>query len=482
VTRIVGLDIGTSCAKAVAIDGDGDVLQVAEQGYGVSMPRPGWSEQHPEDWWRAAADVLECCDAENAVGIGLSGQMHGLVALDERDRPLRPAILWNDGRTQAQCREIEERLGLEGFVALTGNRALAGCTAPSLLWVREHQPEIRSILLPKDFVRLRICGERATDAVDASGTLLFDVAARSWSDDVLEALELERDWLPPVHESPALAGLSGRGVAVAAGAGDEAAAAVGAGVIDESDPVSIVLGTSGVVVAALDGYAADPQGRAHSYCHAVPGGWHVLGVMLSAGGSLRWLRDLFDPRASFERLIAEASAWEPGSGGLLFATQLAGERMPHADPDARGGFVGLRTHHDRGALVRAVLEGVAFGLRDSLELLDGLSGRPQAARISGGGARSDLWLDIIAAVLDLPLEICHVQEGAAYGAAMLGGVAAGVWDGVPDAVEACVRVSRTIEPRADWVARYAEMRPAYDALYPALYGIQHAADESHTVR
>jgi xylulokinase len=486
VTRIVGLDIGTSCAKAVAIDADGTVLQVAERGYAVSMPRPGWSEQHPEDWWRAAADVLEECDADNAVGIGLSGQMHGLVALDERDRPLRPAILWNDGRTQAQCREIEERLGLEGFVALTGNRALAGCTAPSLLWGREHQTEIyariQSIMLPKDFVRLRICGERATDAVDASGTLLFDVARRSWSHDVLDGLELEQGWLPPVHESPALAGLSDRGVAVAAGAGDEAAAAVGAGVIDQNGPVSIVLGTSGVVVAALDGYAADPQGRAHSYCHAVPDSWNVLGVMLSAGGSLRWLRDLLAPRASFERLIAEASVWEPGAGGLLFASQLAGERMPHADPDASGGFVGLRTHHDRGALVRAVLEGVAFGLRESLELLDGLSGRPQAARISGGGGRSGLWLDIIAAVLDLPLEICHVQEGAAYGAAMLGGVAAGVWSAVPEAVDACVRVTRTIEPRADWVARYAEMRPTYRALYPALHGIQHAADESPVVR
>jgi xylulokinase len=480
VARLVGLDIGTSCVKAVSIDTDGAVLQVAERGYEPSMPRPGWSEQDPEDWWRAAADVLDECDAEHAVGIGLSGQMHGLVALDERDRPLRSAILWNDGRTQAQCREIEERMGLEGFVALTGNRALAGCTAPSLLWVREYQPEIyervRSILLPKDFVRLRLCGEHATDAVDASGTLLFDVSRRSWSHDVLDALELDPNWLPPVYESPALTGLSGRGVPVAAGAGDEAAAAVGSGVIEERDPLSVVLGTSGVVGAALDGYAADPQGRAHSYCHAVPGGWHVLGVMLSAGGSLRWLRDVLDPRAPFEQLIAEASVWEPGAGGLLFAPQLAGERMPHADPDARGGFVGLGTNHSRGALVRAVLEGVAFSLRESLELLDGLADRPRAARVSGGGGRSDLWLDIVAAVLDLPLEICHVQEGASYGAAMLGGVAAGVWGAVPEAVEACVRVTKTIEPRADWVARYAEMRPSYRALYPALHGIQHAAD------
>jgi xylulokinase len=480
VTRLVGLDIGTSCAKAVAIDADGDVLQVAERGYELSRPRPGWSEQDPEEWWRAAAEVLDECDAGDAVGIGLSGQMHGLVTLDEHDRPLRPAILWNDGRTRAQCREIEERIGLEGFVALTGNRALAGCTAPSLLWVREHQPElyeqIRSILLPKDFVRLRLTGERATDAVDASGTLLFDVARRSWSGEVLEALELDRDALPPVYESPALTGRSAEGVPVAAGAGDEAAAAVGAGVIAQSDPVSIVLGTSGVVVAALEDFAADPRGRAHSYCHAVPGGWNVLGVTLSAGGSLRWLRDLLDARVSFDRLIAEAAAWEPGAGGLLFAPQLAGERMPHSDPDARGGFVGLGTHHDRGALVRAVLEGVALSLRESLELLDGLAGAPRAARISGGGARSGLWLDIVAAALDLPLEVCHVQEGAAYGAAMLGGVAAGVWADVPEAVDACVRVTATVEPRADWVARYAEMRPSYSALYPALHAIRHAAD------
>jgi xylulokinase len=476
---LVGLDIGTSSVKAVAIDPRGDVLKVAERPYAPSIPRAGWSEQDPGDWWRAAEDVLDECGAHHCAGIGLSGQMHGLVALDSDDRPLRPAILWNDSRAQAQCREIETRLGLEGFVALTGNRALAGCTAPSLLWVRDHQPDvyaqIRSILMPKDYVRLRLCGERATDAVDASGTLLFDVSKRSWCGEVLDALELDPAWLPPVYESPAPAGRLGR-VPIAAGAGDEAAAAVGAGVVQEGDPVSIVLGTSGVVVAALDGYAADAQGRAHAYCHAVPAGWNVLGVTLSAGGSLRWLRDVLDPTVSFRRLIGEAAAWEPGAGGLLFAPQLAGERMPHADPGARGGFVGLGTHHDRGALVRAVLEGVAFSVRESLELLDGLAGRPLVARVSGGGARSDAWLELLAAVLDLPLEICHVQEGAAYGAALLGGVAAGIWMDVPEAVAACVRVTRTIEPRADWVERYAALRPYYDALYPGLHGIQHAGD------
>jgi xylulokinase len=480
VARLVGLDIGTSSVKGVAIDESGAVLHVAERGYVVSRPRAGWSEQDPEDWWRAASVVLAECDAADAAGIGLSGQMHGLVALDAADRPLRSAILWNDGRTQDQCRAIEERVGLEAFVALTGNRALAGCTAPSLLWVREHEPEvfarIASILLPKDFVRLRLCGVHATDAVDASGTLLFDVARRTWSSEVVAALDLDASWLPPVFESPTVAGHAGS-VTVAAGAGDEAAAAVGCGVVSEGAPVSIVVGTSGVVVAALDGYAADAHGRVHSYCHAVPGGWNVLGVTLSAGGSLAWLRDVLDPGASLPSLIAEASEWPPGAEGLLFAPQLAGERMPHADPGARGGFVGLGTRHDRGALVRAVLEGVAFSLRESLELLDGVARRSHAAaRVSGGVGRSDEWMNILAAVLDLPLEVCHVQEGAAYGAALLGGVAAGVWEDVPEAVAACVRVTRVVEPRAEWVERYAALRPAYAALYPALYAVQHAAD------
>jgi xylulokinase len=292
---------------------------------------------------------------------------------------------------------------------------------------------------------------------------------------VLSALELDASWLPPVFESPVVAGVAGS-VPVAAGAGDEAAAAVGCGVVREDDPVSIVVGTSGVVVAALDGYAADPHGRAHSYCHAVPGGWNVLAVTLSAGGSLAWLRDVLDPGASPASLIAEAAGWPPGVEGLLFAPQLAGERMPHADPAARGGFVGLSTRHDRGALVRAVLEGVAFSLRESLGLLDGLARAPRAARVSGGVGRSDEWLAILAAVLDLPLEVCHVQEGAAYGAALLGGVAAGVWEDVPEAVASCVKVTRVIEPRADWVERYAALRPAYAALYQALYAVQHAAD------
>jgi xylulokinase len=473
-TRLVGLDVGTSSTKGVAIDESGAVLAVAERGYPLSTPQPGWSEQDPEDWWRAAREVLEELGADGAAGIGLSGQMHGLVALGADDRPLRPAILWNDGRTQAQCDEIEERVGFARLVALTGNRALAGFTAPKLLWLREHEPAvygaIAHVLLPKDYVRLRLTGERAIDVADASGTLLFDVAARAWSDEVIGALDIDPGWLPAVHESPAVAGATRGGVPVAAGAGDQAGGALGVGVVAEGGPASIALGTSGVVFAALDRYAHDAQARVHAFCHAVPGAWHVMGVMLSAAGSLGWLRDTVG--GTYDELIAGAGAWEPGVEGLLFAPYLAGERTPYPDAAARGAFAGLSLRHDRGALARAVLEGVAFGLRDALDLVEELGGRPRAGRVAGGGARSALWLDIVAAALDLPLEVTVVDEGAAFGAALLGGVAAGVFAGAREAVERCVRVTRVIEPRPDWVAVYAQARERYRGLYPALRPLQ----------
>jgi xylulokinase len=471
-TRLIGLDIGTTSVKGIAIDPHGAVVHVVERGYPLSTPRPGWSEQEPDDWWRAAAEVLDECEADRALGIGLSGQMHGLVALDANDRPVRPAILWNDGRTQRQCEEIEARVGRERLIELTGNRALAGFTAPKLLWIREEEPDvyerIRSILLPKDYVRLRLCEEHAIDVADASGTVLFDVAQRRWSDEVLDALEIDRAWLPRVFESPDLAGETHGGVPVAAGAGDQAAGALGVGVVAEGGPASVVLGTSGVVFAALDAYAADPEGRVHAFCHAVPGAWHVMGVMLSAAGSLRWLRDTLDGGVEYDALLAEAADWEPGAEGLFFAPYLAGERTPYPDPDARGAFVGLGLRHNRGALARAVLEGVAFGLRDALDLVAEMGGRPASGRVSGGGGRGSLWLEIVASVLDLPLEVTRADEGAAYGAALLGGVAAGVWGDAREAVDASVRVTRTIEPRPEWVARYAELQPAFRRLYPAL--------------
>ena len=445
------------------------MLARSEHGYPLSTPRPGWAEQDPTDWWVAAEQALEELGTLNVLGIGLSGQMHGLVVLDENREVLRPAILWNDQRTKAECREIEDRIGLERLIGLTGNRALTGFTAPKLLWLRAHEPDVYGrvahLLLPKDYVRLRLTGEHATDVADASGTLLFDVAARAWSREVVDALELPREWLPPALESPDVSGRTARGVPVAAGAGDQAAAALGVGV-DRPGPVSVVLGTSGVVFAALAGYAADRHARVHAFCHAVPGTWEAMGVMLSAAGSLQWVADVLGAEPAV--LAGEAASWQPGAEGLLFAPYLVGERTPHADPNARGAFVGLSLRHDRGALARAVLEGVAYGLRDSLELLRELGVEPAVARASGGGARSELWLEIVASVLGLPIERTEVEEGSAFGAALLGGVAAGIFPSTTAAVETAVRIRHTVEPNPAWLAAYEEGYARYRALYPTL--------------
>jgi xylulokinase len=472
----VGIDVGTSAVKVIAVGEDGEVLERREVPYPLSTPRPGWSEQNPDDWWEATEKALDGL-TDGVAGIGLSGQMHGLVTLDSADRPIRPAILWNDQRTGAECAEIEERVGFDRLVELTGNRALTGFTAPKLLWLRKHEPDayarIAHVLLPKDYVRLRLCGEHVTDVADASGTLLFDVARRRWSDAVMQALEVDPAWLPRALESPQVGGVTADGVPVAAGAGDQAAGALGVGV-DRPGPVSVVLGTSGVVFAASDSFAADATARVHAFCHAVPGAWHSMGVMLSAAGSLRWLRDVAAPGLPFAALVAEASAWEPGVEGLTFLPYLAGERTPHADPDARGAFTGLSLRHDRGALVRAVLEGVAFGLSDGLDLVAQTTSppaRPALGRVSGGGARSALWLAILASVLELPLQRTAVDEGASFGAALLGGVAAGVFADVHAAVAACVRPGEIVEPVSGWIEPYRAARERFVALYPALRAV-----------
>ncbi|HLY94451.1 MAG TPA: xylulokinase [Gaiellaceae bacterium] len=448
---LIGLDVGTSGVKAVALSPGGELLATADESYPLSTPQPGWSEQDPEHWWSAA----QACLARLPVGhMGFAGQMHGLVVLGDDDRVLRPAILWNDQRTAAECAEIEERVGLERLIALTGNRALTGFTAPKLLWLRRHEPDvfarIAQVLLPKDYVRFRLTGERAIDVADASGTLLFDVARRRWSDEVCGALDIPGAWLPTAHESTEIAG-----------AGDQAAAALGVG-IAATGPLSVVLGTSGVVFAVLPAYAAEPQARVHVFCHAVPGMWHAMGVMLSAAGSAAWLRGVL--AADYAQLDAEAERWGPGVDGLLFAPYLAGERTPHADPDVRGAFTGLSLHHDRGALWRAMLEGVAFGLRDSLELLRSLGVEPVTARVSGGGARSALWLRIVASVLGLPLELTASPEGSAFGAALLAGVRAGTFADAQDAVARCVRVTGRVEP--EW--NYDDAYDRFRLLYPTL--------------
>ena len=465
---LVGLDVGTTAVKAIAVSPAGEVLARTEEPYPVSTPRAGWSEQDPDDWTRAAEAALARLDVGPAA-LGLTGQMHGLVCLDAADRVLRPAILWNDQRTGRQCAEIEERVGLKRLVTLTGNRALSGFTAPKLLWVREHEPDVYAriahVLLPKDFVRLRLTGERATDVADASGTLLFDVGARRWSSKMLAALEFDQEWFPQAVESCEPTGTTCEGIRVAAGAGDQAAGAVGVGV-DRPGPLSVVLGTSGVVFAALPAYRPDAEARLHTFCHAVPGAWHAMGVMLSAAGSLAWVQHVL--AAPYEQLLAEAEAWPAGAEGVLFAPYLAGERTPHADPDARAALVGLSGRHDRGAVVRAVLEGVAYGLRDSLELMRALGVHADRARISGGGARSRLWGQIVASVLGVPLERTAVEEGAAFGAALLGGVAAGAFADVHEAVAACVHVRDVVEPIPAWVPVYRDAYRRFSELYPAV--------------
>jgi xylulokinase len=464
VTTLVGLDVGTSGVKALGITPAGDVVGSAEEAYELSTPQPGWAEQDPEDWWRASQAALARLDLRGDRTIGLSGQMHGLVCLDADGNVLRPAILWNDQRTSAECSEIEERVGLGRLIELTGNRALTGFTAPKLLWLRRHEPDvyarIHRVVLPKDYVRLRLTGEWAIDAADASGTLLFDVAHRRWSDEVLHALDIPGEWLPPVAESTEVAG-----------AGDQQAAALGVGAVAPGT-LSVVLGTSGVVLAPLPAYAHDATARVHVFCHALPETWEAMGVMLNAAGALRWFHDVVAPDRSFEQLTSEAETVEAGADGALFLPYLQGERTPHADPDARASFSGLSLRHDRGSLVRAVLEGVAYGLRDSLELLRELGVEPERGRASGGGARSRLWLEIVASVLGLPLERCTVDEGSAFGAALLAGVKDGTFSSAEEAAEACVRIRETVEPKDAWSAAYEDGYARFRALYPALRGVE----------
>ena len=484
---VLGIDISTTGAKALIVDQRGDVVAKATTEYPLSTPRPLWSEQDPADWWdgiqgsikRALAD--SGISGREVVGVGLTGQMHGLVLLDREGQVLRPAILWNDQRTGPQCAWITERVGAKRLLEWTGNPALTGFTAPKIIWVREHEPEVYAqvaqVLLPKDYIRFKLTGAYATDLAGASGTLLLDVKTRNWSKGILQALDIPSAWLPPCHEGPQITGVISddgaaatglrAGVPVVGGGGDQAAQAVGVGVV-KAGTVALTLGTSGVVFAPTDSPAIEPEGRLHAFCHAVPGRWHLMGVMLSAAGALRWYHDMLAPEQSYDAFLEPAKAIPAGCEGLVFLPYLTGERTPYPDPNARGAFVGLTVRHGLAHLTRAVLEGVAFGLRDSLELLRQNSGAITQVRASGGGAQSALWRQILADVINCELVTVNVTESAAFGAALLAGVGAGIWPDVDTACESVVRITDHVSPRPEQVSRYETVYQTYHGLYGAL--------------
>ncbi|HEY7470608.1 MAG TPA: xylulokinase [Acidimicrobiia bacterium] len=489
---VLGIDSSTTATKAILVDHHGAVRGVASAEYGYETPRPLWTEQDPRLWWGGAAEAIRTVLRENGIepseidAVGLAGQMHGSVLLDGDGNVVRPAILWNDQRTEAECDEIRRRLGRDRLIAITGNDALTGFTAPKLVWVQRHEPEnwnrTRHVLLPKDYVRYRLTGGLSVDVADGSGTILFDLARRNWSDEVLQALDIDRSLMPDTYEGPEVTGTVNQegaeatgllaGTPVVAGGGDQSANAVGVGAVVPG-VVALSLGTSGVVFATTDEPAVEAEGRVHAFCHAVPEKWHMMGVMLSAAGSLRWLRDAIAPDASFDDLVTGAAEVPAGSDGLLFLPYLTGERTPHPDPLARGAFVGLTVRHDLRHLTRAVLEGVAFGLRDGLDLMVSAGmAAPAQARASGGGTRSGLWRQILADVLQAEIATVGTEEGAAYGAALLAAVGADWFASVEEATEQVVTAQPTERPSTD-VHLYRERHAAYRELYPALSPIFH---------
>ena len=484
----LGVDTSTTSSKALLIDEAGEVVAVASSPHTLQTPRPLWSEQNPPEWWQAVCvsirSVLKKAGmkAETVAGIGLTGQMHGLVLLDDAGEVLRPAILWNDQRTQAQCDELHHRIGKGNFIQITGNIALTGFTAPKILWVAQNEPDVyaqvKHILLPKDYIRYRLTGEYAMDKADGSGTVLFDLKRRTWSPEVLAALVIDPTWMPPTFEGTEFTGcvtakaaeLTGlkAGTPVVAGAGDQAAQAVGVGAV-EPGVVALTIGTSGVVFATTPSALVEPEGRLHAFCHALPGKWHFMGVMLSAAGSLQWYRDTQAPGLSFDDLLKEAENVPAGCEGLQFLPYLSGERTPHPDPLARGAFIGLTLRHGRGHLTRSVLEGVAFGLKDSFMLIQNAGlGNIHQVRASGGGIKSTLWRQILASVLEAELVTVNVVEGAAYGAALLAGVGAGVWSDVATACKQVIKVAEITTPDERQGEKYREMYPIYGELYSAL--------------
>lgn len=486
---VLGIDTSTTATKAVLVDTSGRVVAVGVSAYEYDTPHPLWSEQSPHLWWRATQEAIAAVLAssgvagESVAAVGLTGQMHGLVLLDAAGEVLRPAILWNDQRTGDECDAIRDTIGRARLIRITGNDALTGFTAPKVLWVRNHEPDLYArvahVLLPKDYVRLQLTGDYALDRAGGAGTLLFDLAERSWSGEVLEELELPSEWFPATFEGQEVTGVVSSqaaastglvaGTPVVGGGGDQAAGAVGTGAIDPG-VVTLSLGTSGVVFAATDAPVIEPEGRVHAFCHAVPERWHLMGVMLSAAGSLRWFRDTFAPEAAFADLDAEAAGAPPGSGGLFFLPYLTGERTPHPDPLATGAFTGITVRHGREHFVRAVMEGVAFGLADGMQLMRGAGvADVTQIRASGGGVNSALWRSILADVLGAEIATVNTTEGAAYGAAVLAAAGAGWAPAVSDLTDEWVTIASVTEPGP---ARsvYQDAHGRYQALYPALHG------------
>ncbi|MCS7460151.1 xylulokinase [Paenibacillus doosanensis] len=497
----LGIDLGTSAVKCILVSGQGQVKASHSTEYPLLQPQPGWAEQHPEDWWTGTAECIRRLLEKSGVqgsevaGIGLSGQMHGSVFLDRQRRVVRPALLWCDQRTAAECEWIEETVGAEELGRLTGNKALTGFTAPKVIWLRNHEPEhyarTAHLMLPKDYVRLQLTGEFGMDMADASGTLLLDVANRRWSPEVAERLGIPMEWLPPLYESNAVAGhllpaaaeLTGLapGTPVVAGGGDQACGAVGVGVVQQGI-ASVALGTSGVVFVHDDTYQADAECRLHSFCHGVPGKWHRMGVMLAAGGSFQWWRNHFaheelelarkEGRDAYEYLTELAQTAPLGSEGLLFMPYLTGERTPHPDPKARGGFIGLNLRHTKAHLTRAVLEGITFGLRDSLELVKASGIEINELRVNGGGARSLFWRQMIADIFGYPVVTVNSTDGPAYGAAVM--AASGVLDeDISGLCNRWIQVVDRVEPNPESRREYERYYSIYRSLYPTLKSTLH---------
>lgn len=494
----LGIDVGTSGTKTIAMREDGEILASATGEYPLSSPKPGWSEQNPEDWWEATVETVKKVlktaklKADDIAGIGLSGQMHGSVFLDKQHNVIRPAILWNDQRTAVECAEIEKKAGgRDKLIGMVANPALTGFTAPKILWLRKHEPKhfdkCVQVLLPKDYVRFRMTGEFATEVSDASGTLLLDVKQRIWSKPLLDKLDISPSLLPKVYESEDVTGTVSAaaakllglkaGVPVVGGGGDQAAGAVGNGIVKRG-VISATMGTSGVVFAHSDDLQIDPLGRVHTFCHAVRGKWHVMGVVLSAGGSLQWYRNQLgqaeiasakkiktDPYNLLTDMAAEAP---PGCEGLFFLPYLSGERTPHADPHARGAWIGLSLRHTQAHLVRSVMEGATYAMRDSLEIINDLKIPIREIRLSGGGARSKFWRQLQADLYGRRVVTINAEEGPAYGAALLAASGTGRYKGVVEACTATVRVTQTTDPQAEAKRIYTKCYPMFGRLYKSL--------------